>query len=238
VSYQGEEAYVWRMVFLRTVATSWAMTRSSRRAVSPCQHRRPRRARFQSVQVFDWIRPPHPTPSPRCNPPRTLRTRGREGRLVGRNRLSESRTVSPVPNAATNMGGRQAGSAATRPVVVRLGFLGGRCPMGGSAELLLARQRRIWSATDSPHSRPRRLCGPCRIPASVALWSSSKVSAFAGKSVTSTLCAAALAAASCEAVIEVRKDSFILESVKFRDELRMSLRSGRQVTASVPCTSS
>ena len=36
----------------------------------------------------------------------------------------------------------------------------------------------------------------------------------------------------------VRKDSFILESVKFRDELRMSLRSGRQVTASVPCTSS
>ena len=117
-------------------------------------------------------------------------------------------------------------------------FSWGPLPDGGLAELSLARQRRIWSATDSPHSRPRRLCGPCRIPASVALWSSSKVSAFAGKSVKCTLCAASLAAASCEAVIEVRKDSFILESVKFRDELRMSLRSGRQVTASVPCTSS
>src|SRR6266704_2799253 len=79
----------------------------------------------------------------------------------------------------------------------------GPLPVGGGTvapEPSLARQARIWSATDSPQAMPALFCGPFRMAPRIVVLRSSKLGAFAGKRVTSTLCAAALAAASLEAL--------------------------------------
>src|SRR3990172_11559463 len=70
----------------------------------------------------------------------------------------------------------------------------------GASEPSSARQLRIRSATDSPQAMPLLFCGPFPMGARVAAWRSSKLEALVGKRVTSTLCAAALAAATLEAL--------------------------------------
>ena len=79
----------------------------------------------------------------------------------------------------------------------------GPLPEGGGTvvpEPSLPRRARISSATDSPQAMPAFFCGSFGMAVRIVVWRSSKLGAFAGKRVTSTLCAAALAAASSEAL--------------------------------------
>src|SRR6266571_6058582 len=79
----------------------------------------------------------------------------------------------------------------------------GPLPEGGdstASELSLAREARIWRATDSPQAMPLLFCGPFAMAARIVAWNSSKLGALVGNKVTSTSCAAALTAASLEAL--------------------------------------
>jgi hypothetical protein len=64
----------------------------------------------------------------------------------------------------------------------------------------LARAAMIWRATDVPHWIPLSFRCPFWIPARMSACKRSNIGAFVGKSATSTACAAALAAASLDAL--------------------------------------
>src|SRR5439155_10323575 len=79
----------------------------------------------------------------------------------------------------------------------------GTAAAGGGTTALepsLARAARIWFATNSPHEIPAVFCGPSGIPARIAACSASKVDILAGNKLTRAWCAAALAAASRDAL--------------------------------------
>src|SRR5262245_50719057 len=79
----------------------------------------------------------------------------------------------------------------------------GSVPGGGetiASALSPCRESRIWAATDSPHSMPLFFAGPSAICPSVVVWRKSNDADADGNNAVSTSCAAALAAATRDAL--------------------------------------